>query len=153
MVRLAAVVAQTPPEEEVLFEAEDPESPRHKHRRTSLSFTAKERVRESRSLYRRESSVSEHSTVSRIDEAVGGSLVGSSHIAEEDEEAHPLLNGESLALRLPREPVAGEALTRTEHVRGEVFSVIGMFFIAVAWVFFLWTAFLRLRSKEDRQSG
>lgn len=154
--RLAIVAAQSP-SEEILFEAEAPESPRHERRRTSLSITAKERAREAHSLHRRESLASEHSTVSRIDEAMGGSLVGASHIAEEDEEEEerPLLDDESLSSRIPNahEPVAGEALTTAEHVRGEVFGVIGMCMIAFAWVFFLWTAFLRLRSKEDRQSG
>ena len=50
------------------------------------------------------------------------------------------------------EPTVGEAQSRSEHVRGEVFGVISICLIAFAWIFFIITAFLRLRAKSDRDT-
>lgn len=126
------------------------ESPKDRRRRSLL---AKERVSESHSLQRRDS-ISEYATVSRIDEAMSESLLGRSSsrlLDSEEEEERPLLDDEPLEGHGGSdEPVAGEALTKAEHVRGEAFGVMGICLIAFAWVFFLWTAFLRLRSKRDR---
>lgn len=49
------------------------------------------------------------------------------------------------------EPVTGEAQSKSEHIRGEVFGVISICLIAFAWIFFITTAFLRLRAKSDRE--
>ena len=78
---------------------------------------------------------------------------------EEAEEEQPLLHEPDSArssrlleaqAELDR-PVAGEAQTNAEHVRGEIFSVMSICVIAFAWIFFITTAFLRLRAKKDRK--
>jgi len=154
--RRVSIVVQQEDDEDI--EDVDPtgvESPKT-HR--PIPSLAKEHVSESHSLQRRDSISSESATVSRVDVA-RESLHDRSHsslLTGVEEEEQPLLDGDSLDSEQgeqPIEPVVGEALTRAEHVRGEVFGVLGICLIAFAWVLFLWTALLRLRSKEEREGG
>ncbi|EJD03945.1 MFS general substrate transporter [Fomitiporia mediterranea MF3/22] len=115
--------------------------------RRKLSLHAKEHTSESHSLQRREASASSESTITPL-------ASGSAAERAAEEEAQPLLNDEPLAYHtnVVETPATGEAQTRSEHLRGEVFGVIGILLIAFAWVFFIGTAFLRLRAKKDRES-
>lgn len=71
---------------------------------------------------------------------------------EIEEEEEPLLvDNEPVPWHVTvEEPIAGEAQSRKEHVRGEAFGVISICLIAFAWIFFIITAFLRLRAKSER---
>ena len=122
---------------------------------------------ESLSLQRREGSSSSDRAASspgpehsHSTGAVGIDLVGErgrdreGREGEEGEEEHqPLLNERpSMGRRNQVESTAvGEAQTKSEHVRGEVFGILSICLIAFAWLFFIGTAFLRLRAKKDRQ--
>ena len=85
-------------------------------------------------------------------------------IDEEDEEREseeqPLLEEADAERGLPavassqdlERPVAGEAQTRAEHVRGMMFGVACICVIAFAWIFFITTAFFKLRGRGgDKQ--
>ena len=126
---------------------------------------------ESLSLQRREGSSSsssdrhtsspgpEHSHIHSTG-AVGVDLVGEGDREGEggegeggEEEHQPLLNDRPPVGRRPQveSTVVGEAQTKSEHIRGEVFGILSIWLIAFAWLFFIGTAFLRLRAKKDRQ--
>ena len=130
-------------EEEEDFDPEVPSSPKS---RRNDSLRRKERLSESHSLQRREASSSSESPILPL---------ASGHLPETlpEEEAQPLLNDEPLPYHAQIDaPAAGEALTRAERLRGEIFGVAGICLIAFAWIFFIGTAFLRLRAKKDRES-
>lgn len=129
-------------DEEEAFDSDATSSPKSHHRG---SMRRKEHVSESHSLQRREASSS--SEIAVLPLASGSSLEGT---AEEEEQ--PLLNDEPLPYHAHVEtPAPGEAQTKAEHLRGEVFGVAGICLIAFAWLFFIGTAFVRLRAKEDRE--
>lgn len=80
-------------------------------------------------------------------------------VDEEDEgresEGDPLLQDDAErsstaveALAELEQPIAGEAQSRAEHVRGTIFGVCCIFVIAFAWIFFITTAFLKLRARN-----
>ncbi|KAL5534224.1 hypothetical protein ACEPAG_686 [Sanghuangporus baumii] len=69
------------------------------------------------------------------------------------EEEWPLLDEESPVYAAEMEiPEPGEAQTKAEHLRGEVFGAISICLIIFAWAFFIATAILRLGAKKDRES-
>ena len=147
--RQAALIAidspPLPPDEDEFNVIEEEEQPK-RHSRT-LSFGKQERLSESHCLDRRDCTISSQSSRSPLLEA-GGSAIP----FENPEEERPLLSDENLPWHAePEEPVAGEARTKSEVFRGEVCGVLCICLICFAWVFFISTAFLRLRSKEDRK--
>ncbi|KAI5124682.1 hypothetical protein M0805_004290 [Coniferiporia weirii] len=112
--------------------------------RRSLS-TGREHDPVALSLQRRDTSSSSGSPVVPL---AGGSIAPD--LAEDEEQ--PLLDDEPIVWhQQTEEPVAGEARTKSEHLRGEVFGILSICLIGFAWVFFIGTAFLRLRAKKDRQ--
>lgn len=111
---------------------------------------------ESVSLQRRQDSTSlSESLSSNFDALSRETGIGTGAGAEGEEEEEPLLeDGDEV---VPwhtnvEELTAGEAQTQSEHIRGEVFGVISICLIAFAWMFFIITAFLRLRAKGDRET-
>jgi len=120
--------------------------------RRKLSF-AKEQTLESLSLQRRASSVSETSLPAISDEPLQPSrpLVDGGR-----EEEQPLLDDEITTIRPPLSdlegPMAGEAKSKWEKLRGEICGGVSICLICFAWIFFIGTAYLKLRSKDDRGS-
>lgn len=147
-----ALLASVAEEED--FESEEVErSPKVHHR--SVSF-AKEPLPEAHGLQRREPSFSmsdQEGPTGRPPLVAGPpieDIAGSSTDSEEVvEEERPLLRDEPLPI-VVQTPVIGEAQSRAERIRGEICGVMGIALIAFAWVFFIGTAFLRLRAKKDR---
>lgn len=120
--------------------------------RRKLSF-AKERPLESHSLQRRATSLSDGSLPVVPDESEASLQYMADGPGEEEQ---PLLREEITNSQLPPEdtepPMAGEARTKWEMLRGEVFGCLSIGLICFAWIFFIGTAYLKLRSKEDRGS-
>lgn len=146
--------------EEDDFETEDVEGSPKIHRR-SVSF-AKETLPEIHGLQRRDSSFSisdyEGTSGGRWSSAAGPPIVEDADaevVTPEDadvtdEEERPLLLNNEPQPAVVQPPVTGEAQSKAERVRGEIFGVLGIALIAFAWIFFIGTAFLRLRAKKDR---
>jgi len=131
-----------------------PESPKCGRRR--LSF-AKEQLPESHSLQQRPLSFSSPSLAAAIEENAESSL--SYAPPEQDEEERPLLSGEPEGAGCKAQhpeasaPVIGEAMTKGELLRGEIFGALSVLLICFAWIFFIGTAFFKMRSKEDREGA
>jgi len=146
--------------EEDDFETADVEGSPKMHRR-SVSF-AKETLPEAHGLQRRDSSFSisdyEGSSGERRPSATGPPIEEGADAELEtpvdpdvaSEEERPLLSSDESLPAVVQPPVTGEAQSKAEHVRGEIFGVLGIALIAFAWIFFIGTAFLRLRAKKDR---
>lgn len=130
---------------------EEEEQPKRHSRRLSLSKQESVSVPESHCLERRDSNLSSHSPVVPFLEA---SASASPYDHHEPEEERPLLGDDILPWHGDKEePIAGEARTKSEVLRGEICGVLCICLICFAWVFFISTAFFRLRSKEDRKGS
>lgn len=146
--------------EEDDFETEDVEGSPKIHRR-SVSF-AKETLPEIHGLQQRDSSfsISDYEGASGgrrssaagppIEEDADAEVVTPVDPDEAGEEERPLLLHDEPLPAIVQPPVTGEAQSKAERVRGEIFGVLGIALIAFAWIFFIGTAFLRLRAKKDR---
>ncbi|KAH8120340.1 MFS general substrate transporter [Phellopilus nigrolimitatus] len=131
----------TDEEDEIVFDAESDRQPKPSRRNPSL---AKENSSRSLSLQHRETSSPNGSPVMPL---AGGSRV----VDVPEGEEQPLLTEEPQAWQAQAEAsVSGEAQTKGELLRGEIFGVISVCLIAFAWLFFIGTAFLKLRAKKDR---
>jgi len=140
------------PEEE--FDPEAEESPKTRNR---LSFVAagtkvQHCRQESHSLQRRASSASELGLARPVFSAADPTTQGVLSEGDGDEEEQPLLASDEPIVwhTHVEEPAAGESQSKAEHIRGEVFGGLGLCAILFAWVLFIGTAVVRLRSKDDR---
>lgn len=135
---------------EEIFDAEPEERPKSLLR-SPTSHTR--RFSESHSLQRRETSLSDTSNERR---SIDQPLEEPEDLSEDPgEESQPLLDDDEPSTawqsHAAADLTAGEARTKAEHLRGEFCGAASIFLILFAWVFFIITALLRLRSKDDRQ--